>query len=404
MTPKIELYAASRGYDRETCWTQARAAVIPASHPGEKPVGVLTMQRIHLAGSDDFEGIQNLLSTDGGETWSAPVKQAAYTRRTLETAPNLVEEVVCDFAPKWHAASGQVLGTGHTAYYVNGHIPDGRPRCVSYGTYDDAAETWRPWRALALPEEPKFYNAGAGCAQRVDLPNGEILLPIYAKFPDTSRYASTVMRCAFDGEELTYLGNGSEHTVGVGRGLYEPSLTAWKGRFYLTLRNDEAGYVAVSEDGLQFSEPIEWRFDDGSELGNYNTQQHWIAHSSGLYLLYTRRGLNNDHVFRHRAPIVMAQVDPERLCIIRETEIAVIPERGARLGNFGVTEAGPNEFWVTETEWMQNAGEWGQTMLEQLGSRLPAEKMEAIKTSLHLCAAVEQYGSDNTVWVGKVLF
>ena len=31
-----------------------------------------------------------------------------------------------------------------------------------------------------------------------------------------------------------------------------------------------------------------------------------------LFLIYTRRGLNNDHVFRHRAPLVMAEFDEEK--------------------------------------------------------------------------------------------
>src|SRR5690606_37390740 len=117
-----------------------------------------------------------------------------------------------------------------------------------------------------------------------------------------------------------------------------------------------AGYVASSEDGLHFSEPQLWRFDDGEELGNYNTQQHWVTHRSGLYLAYTRRGLNNDHVFRHRAPVVMAQVDVQRICVLRETERVIIPNRGARLGNFGVTAIDENESWIVVTEWMQNSG------------------------------------------------
>jgi len=68
------------------------------------------------------------------------------------------------------------------------------------------------------------------------------------------------------------------------------------------MRNDRAGYVAASADGLHFDEPRIWCWDDGTELGNYNTQQHWVAHSDALYLVYTRTGANNDHVFRHRAP------------------------------------------------------------------------------------------------------
>ncbi len=78
-----------------------------------------------------------------------------------------------------------------------------------------------------------------------------------------------------------------------------------------------------------------WTFDDGKELGSYNTQQHWLTHDDGLFLVYTRRGAGNDHVMRHRAPLFIAQVDPLRLRVIRATERVLIPERGATLGNFG---------------------------------------------------------------------
>ena len=34
-------------------------------------------------------------------------------------------------------------------------------------------------------------------------------------------------------------------------------------------------------------------------------------HSEGIFLVYTRKGVGSDHVFRHRAPLFMAQVDPK---------------------------------------------------------------------------------------------
>ena len=52
----------------------------------------------------------------------------------------------------------------------------------------------------------------------------------------------------------------------------------------------------------------------------------------------------------------MAQIDPKRLCVIRRTERILVPERGARLGNFGVTHVSADETWVTVSEWMQT---WG---------------------------------------------
>jgi len=111
--------------------------------------------------------------------------------------------------------------------------------------------------------------------------------------------------------------------------------------------------VTTSRDGLRY-EPIKpWTFDDGQDLGSYNTQQHWVSHAGGLYLSYTRRGADNDHIFRHRAPLFLARVDAKRLCVLRETEQILIPERGAQMGNFGAAAVSTNESWVTVAEYMK---------------------------------------------------
>jgi hypothetical protein len=221
-----------------------------------------------------------------------------------------------------------------------------------------------------MPALLKFENCGAGSVQRFDLPNGVILLPVYYKDPKQAQYSVTVCLCRFDGKDLTFVKHGTEMTVPVQRGFAEPSLTGFGDRYFLTLRNDEKGYVTSSADGLSFDEPKPWAFDDGSELGNYNTQQHWVAHSDGLFLVYTRKGAKNDHVFRHRAPLFIAQVDPQTLRVIRETEQILVPERGARLGNFGVVHVSPNETWVVVTEWMQT---WGPNIVIPVNNKLGAD-------------------------------
>ena len=55
-----------------------------------------------------------------------------------------------------------------------------------------------------------------------------------------------------------------------------------------------------------------WTWDDGTDLGTYNTQPHWVTRNA-LYLVYTRKSANNDHIFRHRAPLFIAQIDAARL-------------------------------------------------------------------------------------------
>ena len=207
-----------------------------------------------------------------------------------------------------------------------------------------------------MPPEEKFFNAGAGSVQRVDLENGDILLPIYFKSNDAKAYATTVLRCRFDGRELKYVEHGTEHSVEIDRGLYEPSLAKFGSRFFLTMRNDRAAYVATSDDGLHYGEPRKWAFDDGADLGSYNTQAHWVTHEDGLFLVYTRRGAGNDNVARHRAPLFIAQIDPQQLVVLRSTERELVPNKGAQLGNFAVVDVNEHETWVTTSEGMAPAG------------------------------------------------
>ncbi|MBT6004448.1 MAG: exo-alpha-sialidase, partial [Prolixibacteraceae bacterium] len=279
---------------------------------------------------------------------------------------------VSDFWPKWHSVTKTLLGTGHTVVYTaDWKVTNPRPRHTTYSIYNTKTGKWDNWQKLKMPDNEKFYNSGAGCVQRYDLGDGSILLPVSFR-PEGKNSRVTVCKCSFDGKTLEYISNGTELELNdETRGLGEPSLTKFNDEYFLTIRNDKKGFVAKSQDGLNFEKYIPWKFDDGTELGSYNTQQHWVTHSEGLFLVYTRRGANNDHVFRHRAPLFIAQVDTDKLCVIRETEQILVPERGARLGNFGVCDISSNETWVTVSEWMQPEG-------------------------------VEKYGSDGSVFVAKI--
>ena len=374
----VELNAISNGYDRETCWVHARAGMIPPS------TGVLTMQKLRLTGSDIFYALHDMRTDDLGATWSEPTKHDTLARRDIGDG---MEACPCDFWPTWHEATGVLLGTGHTALYRDDELASGPyPRKAVYSVYDADARAWAEWQTLAMPDEQKFFNCGAGCAQRADLPSGDVLLPVYfigrKESGDRSQscYAVTVVRCAFDGATLSYIEHGDQLSVPQPRGFCEPSLARFGGRFYLTLRNDLRGYVTVGDDGLCFDEPRPWTYDDGSELGSVNTQQHWLVHSDALFLVYTRLGPDNQETFRGRAPLFMGEVDVDRLCVIRETERALVPNRWARLGNFGTTMVSRDESWVTVTEWMQCAPgvHWGD------------------------CRACEKGGSDNSVFVARV--
>lgn len=355
---EIELTTIRRGYDGKMCWVHARGGTIPPrtdENPSETPVVVVTTQKLLLTGSDVFYGLNVFRTDDLGKTWSDPVEQATLRRR----APAEGREVVpCDFTPKWHAKTGKLLGTGATFVYstATNAILESGGSDTSYSVYDAKDSQWREWKTLEKPADPFCGYCRAGCTQRIDLPDGDILLPIYSSKAEEHLLRAQVVRCRFDGEELKPVEYGNLLKYPTGRGFAEPSLTKFGEKFYLTLRNDDHAAVAASDDGLQFSTPKPWTFDDGQPLGSYNTQAHWVTHSDGLYLVYTRRGANNDHVFRHRAPLFIAEVDPEKLHVRRKTERILVPQRGARLGNFGVTNVSKTETWVTVTEWMQKNG------------------------------------------------
>lgn len=348
---KVLLDTVTRGYDGQYCWVHPRAGIVPRGE-NRSPAFVLTMQKLWLKGSDVFFALTEMRSNDLGRAWMGPYEHTDTLGRREE--PGGVIVAASDFWPKWHAKSGKLLGIGHTVRYTNNRVDGTLSRQTVYSVYDPIQRTWTPWRTLDLPaDDPASFNSGAGSVQRVDLPNGEILLPVYGKRKGEADNRSRVLRCGFDGTTLTVIEQGAEIAVKGGRGLVEPSLARFGGKFYLTLRNDTAGYVATSSDGLNFDAPRLWRWDDGKDLGNYNTQQHWVTHRDGLFLVYTRRGASNDHVIRHRAPLFIGQIDPEKIVVRRATERILVPDRGARLGNFGVTEVSPDETWVTVAEWMQ---------------------------------------------------
>lgn len=367
-----DLSVATRLFDGRQCWVHPRAGIVPGADANGAPRVVMTMNSLDLAGSDVFKTMVDLHTDDLAKSWTEPREQPGLVPRT-ETIDGLERPVAAsDFWPAWHAASGTLLGTGHSVVYTpEWKVVPERPRHTVYATYDAQSDAWSDWRKLEMPRGPKFAKAGAGCTQRVDDPDGTILLPFYFQPPGSNSQVS-VMRCEFDGRELRYIEHGDELRVqDATRGIGEPSLARHQGQYYLTIRHNERAYVTRSKDGLRFEPLRSWTFDDGSDLGSYNTQAHWVAHSDALFLVYTRRGLMNDHVFRHRAPLVISQVDPERLCVIRATERPLVPQRGARLGNFGVTHVSAMETWVTVAEWMQPRG-------------------------------CEKYGSDGSVYVARM--
>jgi hypothetical protein len=272
---------------------------------------------------------------------------------------------VADVTPGWHAASGRLLAIGCQVPYsrTGEQIVGGPPRQhqTAYAVYNPQNDSWSAWQILVMPDGEKFNFSRNACSQWLIKPDNTLLVPLYFGRDALGPWSVTVAECSFDGQQLKYGRHGDELELNVVRGLVEPSIVAYDNRYFLTIRNDERGYVSVSEDGLHWSFIKPWTFDDGEELGSYNTQQHWIAHSDGLFLIYTRRGAMNDHMFRHRAPLFIARVDANRLHVLRDSERVLIAERGGELGNFGAAAIDPSQSWVTVSEgvWTDDARQRG---------------------------------------------
>ena len=334
------------------CWFHPRAAALPGQGRNGRPAVIVTLQK-HLKVSDYYSGLWMMRSDDLGQTWSGPneIAELGWVRE-----PSGVVVAVADVTPGWHAPTGKLLAIGCSVRYS----PQGRqladtkrPSQTSYAVFDPATGAWSGWRTLEMPSDEKFDFARCACAQWLVDSDGTLLLPVYYGKSASAPASVTVLRCEFDGRRLVYREHGTQLELDVVRGLCEPSLVHFQDRYLLTIRNDVKGYVTSGGDGLHFQPIKEWTFDDGSELGSYNTQQHWLAHPEGLYLVYTRRGAGNDHIFRHRAPLFIARVDPQRLCVLRDTERLLIPERGAQMGNFGAARINERESWVTVAEYVK---------------------------------------------------
>lgn len=355
---KQTTYVMRNGYDGEKCFVHARCCA-------NGDFMIATAQYLDVSGSDLFSGIYMSKSFDGGKTWSELVPQEGLK----PIIDGDVTIVGCDATPMYHKKTGKILLMGHTASYTaGGKSPASeKPRYTFYSVYDEEKDCFTKMKFLDMPE--KYIRCGNGCGQSVEMENGDVLIPVYYKTAGTPIMTSMALKCSFDGENLCLLETGNEISVPIKRGAYEPSLTQHKGTYYATYRNDECAFVAKSEDGLHYTDFQLWKWQDGSILQNYNTQQHWMVMGDDLYLVYTRRGADNDHVFRHRAPLFMAKVENMRL--VKESEQICVTERGARLGNFGVTQVNENKAVIMAAEWMQPIG-------------------------------CEKYGSDNSIFVNIV--
>jgi len=364
----IERSVVWNGRGGGTTWFHPRGCMVPTK---DGPVAFMTLQSI--TGSDVFGPVHWSTSKDLGKSWTAPEQIAALGRHP---ARNGLAEGVCDVVPEYHAPTDTVLAIGHNVYYDAGRLA--RPQLERYPVYvvRRADGTFSEARTLAWDDPRGTAIYTCGCAQRVTQPDGRILIPLsFAPKGQTARSVGSVL-CRHDGTTLTIERGGNELANGVKRGLLEPTLTTFQGRYYMTIRaEDDRGCVTISDDGLTWETQRPWCWDDGEPLTMSTTQQRWLPHSDGLYLVYTRKAPGNVNVFRWRAPLYLARVDTQKLCLIRASERVALPLIGdgidnarhvARMGNFHTLAATPDESWITVGECLPDDGWRGDVLLARV--------------------------------------
>ena len=348
----IKVEAAHKEVNDQYFWFHPYLATIPGAGRDGMPAVILVTQK-HLVADDHYSNTFVMRTNDLGKTWSGPTP-VPQLKWLSEGGYDLA---ISSIVPNWHPQSGKLVAIGHSNLHnrPSGFIDKPGATWLFYTAYDPKADRWSDWEPLGKRAKD-YYSAAAGCCQWIVEPDGSLLAPVYVQQKAGAPWGVLVLKCTFDGGRLHVQERGNLLERPQSRGIHEPSLIRFKGRYYLTIRSNDTALVSTSADGLHFEPMREWRFDDGKVLGSYNTQQHWVTHNKELFLTYTRRGADNDHIARHRAPLFIAEVNPEKLVVLRATERIVFPERGVPLGNFGANFVTPDESWVSVGENMWNYG------------------------------------------------
>ena len=380
MIESITTEVISSTHDGDRLWFHPRACTVP--HAGGTEL-VMTGQSI--SGSDVFGHVHWMTSTDGGRSWSEPEPIPELGRRLRDDG---IEDGVCDAVPEYHPPTGTVLLLAFNVYYRDDVLTMAdRERHVIYSVLDPATGRWSGRKRMPWDEPGASAMYTSNCSQRVTLDHrdgeraGDVIVPLtFGPLGRTHRDVCTV-RCAFDGAELRVAEQGSHHELPVRRGLLEPSVTRIGDTFFLTVRaEDDRGYVSSSADGLHWHPLRPWCWEDGEPLVMSTTQQRWLPHGDRLFLVYTRRTEANRNVFRWRAPLWVAEVDRDRLCLRRDSERVVLPMKGdgvsgpdgvPRMGNFHTTAVSPDESIVTVGECLPTCGYQGETLLARVRWRRP---------------------------------
>ncbi|MCU6709828.1 hypothetical protein M6D81_14125 [Paenibacillus sp. J5C_2022] len=332
-------------------WTHMRCAAIPSEPNPQILCTVSKDPRENPNLSDVFYDIAYATSIDLGETWTPLSVIPQYQWKTL---PDGYDGMLIDPVPVYHEESGKIILFGMAqSYEISSTSVHKKHNYPAYAVYDPSTDEWSgDWQIFDWPGT--YGHTGSVYPHVLEDGSGDILWPVN---PLDGSGSIRVMRVSFDGTTLDYQSQSAAivNTGGNGnRSGIEPSITAFDNSYFIAMRDDSQNRLAASADGITWQPAVPLQWEDGTSVaGSMNTQMHWIARPDKLYLVYTRQDVSNADIFRYRAPLWMAEVNPDTLRLKKETERVVmgITSDRAQLGNFGVTDISPQLSIVTSNEW-----------------------------------------------------
>jgi len=276
-------------------WFHPRACMFPDQNGN--PIALMNLQEI--GGSNYFGPVHWTVSKDLGRTWSEPEPIASLGRDPVSGRKDNLMAGVCDVTPQYHPQTNTVIALGHVVFYKGDYFAR-KEQLARYPVYAVRAAdgTWSQRKVLKWDDPRGGHIYSNNCGQRVVRPDGSVQMSFTFGPEENNRMVAGV-RASFDGSELRVQQVDPPLHNPKGRGLLEPSVTEFANQFWITIR---------AEDNRMST-----------------TQQHWLTHSEGLFLVYTRKDQSNSNVIRWRSSLWVAQVDPIIRRLIRETEQIVLP-------------------------------------------------------------------------------
>ncbi|NCQ25863.1 MAG: exo-alpha-sialidase, partial [Armatimonadetes bacterium] len=125
------------------------------------------------------------------------------------------------------------------------------------------------------------------------------------------------------------------------RGMIEPTLAELPdGRLLCVMRGSNGGskdpdcklpsyrWCSVSADGgYHWTKPEPWTYDDGTPFFSPSSMSQLLTHSSGRYFWLGNPADANCRGNHPRYPLVIGEVDPKTLCLLKDTVLVVDTKR-----------------------------------------------------------------------------